>query len=246
MDDRRVGRLIRKARIRKGWRQRDLEEVAGVDQTTISLIERGQYVRLTLRTIRDVALALGIPLELWPRLPAAEVSRLLDEGHAANVEHMMRILADRGWQTIAEYTFSHYGERGSVDILAWHPASRTLLITEVKTVVIDLQEVLSTLDRKVRIVPQLVSSERAWRPAAIGKLLVVEDSTVARRVVRSHAATFDAALPDRSRRARAWVAEPSGSFAGIWFVSLTNRGRANRRDGAVQRVRRPKSAAGRF
>ena len=196
---------------------------------------------MTLRIVRDVAAAVGIPLELWPRLPAAEVSRLLDEGHAAIVERVLRVLAGSGWEATAEYTFSHYGERGSVDILAWHAATRTLLIIEIKTQLMDIQDVLSTLDRKVRLVPQLVAAGRGWRPSAIAKLLVVEESAVARRVVRSHAATFHAALPERSRRARSWLAAPSGPFAGIWFLSPTNGSRGNRRDGALRRVRRPKS-----
>ena len=42
------------------------------------------------------------------------------------------------------------GERGSIDILAWHPLTRVLLVIEIKSVVPDIQATLAGLDRKVR------------------------------------------------------------------------------------------------
>lgn len=38
------GMLIRLERIRRGWRQIDLAEIAGVTQTEVSALERGLYV----------------------------------------------------------------------------------------------------------------------------------------------------------------------------------------------------------
>jgi transcriptional regulator with XRE-family HTH domain len=55
VDDRRIGRLIRAARLRKDWRQADLEAASGVDQTTIWLVENGRLDGLTLHVIRSVA-----------------------------------------------------------------------------------------------------------------------------------------------------------------------------------------------
>jgi transcriptional regulator with XRE-family HTH domain len=240
VDDRRVGRLVRAARLRKGWRQADVETACGVDQTSVSLIEAGRIGGFTVDTVRLVADAVGVVLELWPRMPAADVTRLLDEGHARLVETVLRVLHSHSWETIAEYTFSHYGERGSVDVVAWHAGTGTVLIIEIKTVLLDVQEVLATLDRKCRVVPQLLAKERGWRPAAIGRLVIVEDRSTARRVVATHRATFDSALPARSRRARGWVAAPSGPLAGVWFLSSTNGIHGEQRSGAVRRVRSPR------
>src|SRR5687768_12711479 len=130
------------------------------DQTTVSLVERGRVDGLTLKAVRAVASAVGVPVELWPRMAAADVTRLLDEGHAHLVEAVLTILRDNRWETIAEYTFSHFGERGSVDIVAWHAVTRTPLVVEIKTVLLDVQDLLGTLDRKCRLVPQLLGVER--------------------------------------------------------------------------------------
>lgn len=193
--------------------------------------------------MRLVADAVGLTLELAPRMPAADVTRLLDEGHARLVETVLRLLNMRGWETIAEYTFSHYGERGSVDILAWHAATRTLLIVEIKSVLLDVQDLLATLDRKCRVVPQLVTRERGWRASVIGRLVIVEDRSAARTVVGAHRATSESALPARSRRARQWLAAPAGPLAGLWFLSSTNGVRGTQRSGAIRRVRRPPARA---
>jgi hypothetical protein len=52
-------------------------------------------------------------------------------------------------------SFSIYGERGVVDIVAWHAASRSLLIIELKTLLVDPQELVATMDRRVRLGGQI-------------------------------------------------------------------------------------------
>lgn len=240
MDDRRVGRLFRAARLRKGWRQVDVELATGVDQTTVSLIERGRVAGLTLAKVRRAGEAIGVRIELAPRMSAVDVARLLDEGHARLVETVLSFVRRLGWQPVPEYTFNHFGDRGSVDVLAWHPRSRTLLVIEVKTILVDVQELLGTLDRKCRVVPSLVARERGWRAAAVGRIVVIEDRTTARRTVAAHDHTFGSVLPTRSRQVRRWLAEPDGPLAGLWFLSSTSGGRANRQHGAVQRLRHPR------
>jgi hypothetical protein len=37
------------------------------------------------------------------------------------------------WQVVVEYTFNHYGDRGSVDVVAWHAGAGALLLVEVKS-----------------------------------------------------------------------------------------------------------------
>lgn len=52
---------MRALRKLKGWNQEQLAEVAGVEQPTISRIERGD-TGVTLRNLYNVATALGVPL----------------------------------------------------------------------------------------------------------------------------------------------------------------------------------------
>ena len=57
-----IGGEIRTARLALGWSQRRLESVSGVDQTTISRLERGKLPHLQLLTLVHVIRALDLHL----------------------------------------------------------------------------------------------------------------------------------------------------------------------------------------
>jgi transcriptional regulator with XRE-family HTH domain len=222
VDDIAVGRLIMLARQRRQWRQVDLALAAGVSRALVALAEAGRLEGLTVRSLRLLAAPLEIRLPFAPQWNGGEIDRLRDRDHALLVELAVSVLAASGWEVIVEYTFSHYGERGSIDIVGWHAASATLLIVEVKARVYDVQALFSGLDRKARLAPQLLRRERGWDPRAIARLVVVPERTANRRLVASHAALFAAALPARGRDVRAWLQHPAGSLSGLWFLSSAN------------------------
>lgn len=238
MDDLRAGSLARAVRHRLGWTQRELSTRAGVSQTLVSLFERGHLEELTVRSARRIANALEIQMPFAPRWRGGDGVRLMDNDHAALVDQVVRILRDHGWEVVVEYTFNHYGERGSVDILAWHAQERTLLIVEIKSRLLDSQETISTLARKARIVPQLVLVERGWRPVAIGVVLAMDELTANRSAVGGLEATFRAAYPARGRAVRSWIRQPKGPLAGLWFLSASNTATNTRTRGSRKRVRR--------
>ena len=244
VDDLRVGQLFRAVRRRLGWRQVDVAARAGISQQLVALVEAGRLAGLTLGTLRSVAAALEIQLPFAPRWRGGAGDGLLDARHAAIVNVVVGILRLAGWTCVLEYTFSHYGERGSVDILAWHPGYRTLLIIEVKSRIFDVQALFVGIDRKARLVPQLVARDRGWRPLSVGRIVVVEESHANRSTVRRHAEAFAAALPAGSRDVRRWLREPTQPIAGLWFLTLTTGGGGKRVAGGAQRMRqrRPRSA----
>ena len=162
MEDLGVAALFRAVRLRRGWRQEDVALRASVDQTTVSLIERGLFGHLTLAKLRQVASVLEVHLPLEPRWRGGNSARLLDGAHARLVELAVRSLRAAGWAVTVEYTFNHYGERGSVDVIGWHQTTGTLVIIEVKSRLLDVQDLFSTLDRKTRVV------RRCWRVNAAG------------------------------------------------------------------------------
>ncbi len=131
---------------------------------------------------------------------------------------MVRILRENAWEVLVEYSFNHYGDRGSVDIVGWHTETRTLLIIEVKSRLADVQDLHAKMDRKCRVVPPLLARERGWRALSVGRVLVVVDTTTIRRTVQRYAGTFDAALLERTIGVRRWLRRPAGSIAGIWFL----------------------------
>lgn len=228
MDMVRFGRGIRALRRRREWTQQRLADEAGVSQSVVARLERGKGDRIQPRTLERVAQVLGARLIIRLDWNGEALDRLLDEGHAALVEAVVRELRDLGWEVAVETTFAIRGERGSIDVLAWHPASRTLLVVEVKSVVPDLQAMLMVFDRKARLAP-VVARERGWDPLRLGRVLVIAEGPTARRRVRTHRATFDAELPDRNVAVRAFLRQPASGrpVRGLWFLS-PGRGTTNR------------------
>jgi Holliday junction resolvase-like predicted endonuclease len=119
------------------------------------MIERGVLEGTSLRLVRRVAAALGVSLPVDPRWRGADLATLLDERHAVLVQVVVAKLTTAGWQALPEHTFNEWGEKGSIDVLAWHDGRRALLSIEIKTRLPDLQDLLSTMDRKRRLAPML-------------------------------------------------------------------------------------------
>ena len=122
-----------------------------------------------------------------------------------------------GWIIEPEVSFSIYGERGIIDILAWHPTSRILLVIELKTEIVDVNEMLGALDRKRRLAAT-IAAERKLNPVAIATWVVVADSRTNRRVVADHATVLRAKLPSDGRRLRGWLRQPRGRLDGLSFL----------------------------
>ena len=163
----------------------------------------------------------------------------------------MRELRDLGWEVVVEFGFNHYGDRGSVDVLAWHSATRTLLIVEVKSILTDLQATFTSLATKVRVVPMLARRDLGWDVRSVARLVVMPGTTANRTTVARHQATFDVAFPHRMPTIRTWLRRPSGSLAGLWLLSSMPKGTATnvirvRRGVPPQPRRTPKRAAPRI
>lgn len=214
-----LGQLMREVRRRGHQRQADLSRRTGISQSKISRAEHGRLDRLTYAELERLCAALEIRLNLDATWRGIEGARLLDRTHAAIVEGVVEILSDLGWETILEYSFNHFGDRGSVDVVAWHAARRALVIIEVKSALANMQDTLAKIDRKVRIVPLLLTRERSWTPTFVARLLVVPDASTVRRVIARHEATFRMAFPARTVEVRRWLAAPDRPLAGIMFLS---------------------------
>jgi transcriptional regulator with XRE-family HTH domain len=239
VDIRRFGRAIRAIRVRRGWRQADLATRAGVARSVSGRLERGERRGLTLDTVGAVADALGARADLRLAWEGAELDRLLDEAHARLVELTVRMLRGLGWDVAVEVTFSRFGERGSIDVLAFHPGRRVLLVVEVKSVIPDMQALLDGVDRKGRLAPE-VALVRGWNAGRVARVLVVWDTRTNRRRVAAHAASVAAQLPFRTREVVAWLRDPMGAgVSGVLFVSDVHR--ADATSLPRHRVRRPRA-----
>jgi len=241
VDALRVGRSIRAIRVRLRWRQVDVADRLGVSRALISKVERGRLRNVDLDVIERICRALDADVDVRVRWRGEGLDRLLDEAHAALVDRVVELLHACGWEVALEVTFNHFGDRGSIDVLAWHAPGRTLLIIEVKSVVADAQGTLSPLDRKARLAFEIGRS-RGWEATAAARLLVIGEGTVNRRRVARLQSSFGAALPDRNRAVRRWLREPVGSIAGLLFLPDSSPGSVRCGGKGRQRVNRPRGA----
>jgi transcriptional regulator with XRE-family HTH domain len=241
MDDIRVGRVLRALRRRRGWTQKELGVRARVSQQAISLIERGHGGRLSGETVRGVFAALGARWEPTVSWRGGDLDRLLDEEHARLVGVISRRLRDAGWDVAIEVTYSEFGERGSVDVLAARLDLLAIVVVEVKSELTAIEATLRKLDEKVRIVRRSLGRERfGFRAHVVGRLLVLPSTDAARRRVSRSSDVLGVAFPDRDDHVRQWLRTPVGDLAGILFVSNTNPGGDTCVGGGPKRIRSPR------
>lgn len=236
MDDQRVGAVFRAVRMRRRLRQTDVAMIAGVAHATISRIERGHLDALSLRALRAVARVLEIRLDLAPWSRRGDLIRFATADHAQLVETVIDELRRLGWDARAEVSFNNYGERGFIDVLAWHASTRTLLVIEVKTEIVDVGEVVGTLDRKVRVAAT-VAWGLGWAPDSVSSALIVQDGRTNRRRIAAHAATFRSLLPADGRTFRSHLRRPVGSVAAIAFWPIAHQGDVRQAGTGNRRVR---------
>lgn len=237
MSDTRFGARVRAVRVRLGWRQEDVSEHAGVSQDLVSDVELGRLDALKIRSVRAVLRALDMELGMEARWRGGDIDRLTDAGHAALVARIIAVLLGYGWIVQTEVSFAVYGERGSIDVLAWHPEGQILLVVEVKTTLNSVEETLRRQDVKVRLAPGVARERFGWAPAAVARLLVLPDDSTARRRVATQAQVLGQVYPDRGLAARRWLRAPSGSPGLLLFLPLTLGERGIRRPVRRQRVR---------
>jgi len=243
MDDQRVGGAFRAVRIKRGWTQKELGRRAHVSASCVSLIERGHLEVVSTKRLRRVGAALEIQLSLAVRLRHGELERLLNAGHAALHEALARYLDQLpGWLQAPEVSFAIYSERGVIDILALHEPTGSLLVIELKTEVVAIEDVLMTMDVRMRHAAR-IARDRGWRASSVSAWLVIADSSTNRRRVRDHRSVLRSAFPSDGRRVREWLRGPTGTVRALSFWSDSNGMTATRKAVATRRVRTLKSPA---
>jgi hypothetical protein len=141
-----------------------------------------------------------------------------------------------------EVSFAVFGERGVIDILAWHPGRRALLVIELKTDIADVNELLGTAGRKRRLAIQAAVG-LGWRdvrdgpPPTVSLWIIVAPGRTNRRRIEAHEAMVRSALPLDGRAMRSWLRDPARAVAALsfWPSSHGRTGRPSRKP--VRRVR---------
>jgi transcriptional regulator with XRE-family HTH domain len=248
VDPGRIGATVRQLRIRARWRQVDLAVRAGVPVKVVGSIEHGRLDGVPIGQLGLIAVALGGSLDLAVRWHGGDLARVLNGRHAAMHEAVARHFGGlAGWVAQPEVSFSIFGERGVIDVLAWHASTRTLLVIELKTELVDIGGLLGQVDRYRRLA-RAVAGERGWRPEHIAVWVVVAPSRTNARRLADHATVIRTAFPDDGRKLDGWLADPSSEFACLSFLpnrllaplrqSLERGRRVVPRDGSRARAQR--------
>ena len=118
------------------------------------------------------------------------------------------------WVIRPEVSFSIYGERGVVDVLAWHPERRAVLAIELKTELVDVNELMGNLDRKRRL-SRTIARDLGWDAAEASAWVIVAESRTNRRRIAAHEAVLRTAFPADGPAMRRWLRAPVGAIAGL-------------------------------
>ena len=239
MDDVRIGNALRVIRIRKRLRQSDVARRAGVSRQSVGRVESVAAGRYPLDTVRAIAGTLGARLDTRLRYQGAELDRILGAAHAELHESVAEWLGTLdGWVWLPEVTFAHYGERGFIDILAWHAATRSLLIIELKTELVDPQELVAVMHRRVRL-GRTIAAQQGWDPLTVSAWVIVRRSRTERRRLLRHESILRRAFPIDGRAMRRWLRAPGERVSALSLWTDVTSGGPGPTIGATKRVRIP-------
>jgi transcriptional regulator with XRE-family HTH domain len=190
------------------WTQRQLAERCDMTQSQVSRFESGQIDVVTLGEAGRLVDALGIRLELVvhrPFVAGAPVQR--DAAHARCVAYVAGRLAAMGWDIRREVEISGGQSHGWIDVLAYHPARRALLVIEIKTVITDLGAAERQLGWYRRAAGAAARSF-GWRVDATASALLVLATIQNEEMLGENRQSLAQAFPSRAAAFFGWLTEP--------------------------------------
>ena len=215
----RCGAAFRAVRIKRGWRQVDVAARAGVHRSVVSRIERGHLEHLSIGTLLSVARVLEIQVTWSTRWRAGHLDRLLAGRHARLHEGVASWFATTlpEWILAPEVSFSIFGERGIIDVLAWHPTRRALPIIELKTDIVDVNRLIGSMDQRRRLANE-IARDRGWEPLTVSTWVLVAGGRTNRARLAAHRTVLRNAFPVDGRAIAGWLRRPDRSIdaLSIW------------------------------
>jgi len=182
----------------------------------ISRLERGAIESMSLGTLLRVARGLDVQITITARSRGADLDRLVHAGHASLHESVARWFGTElpTWVLEPEVTFSIYGERGIIDILAWHAGRRALLVIELKTDVVEVETLISQMGRRRRLARQ-IAADRGWDPLTVSVWVIVAAGRTNRARLARHRAVLRNAFPTDGRTVGSWLRDPDRAIAAL-------------------------------
>jgi transcriptional regulator with XRE-family HTH domain len=226
----RTGVAFRTIRRSLGATQQQVADAAGLSKSLVCDLELG-HVGVSLDSVDRVAIAMGCRPEIVLRgpvllgRPGGERSTG-DLAHARIVGATRRILVRAGFECLVEQEIAAGNTRGWIDLIAYDPTHRRLIVIECKTQLRDL----GGLDRQVETYARSclqVAAAHGWQPIEIVVVVVVLATAENDAVILANRDLLGSRYPMRGRAGVAALLDngPIGG-RGVLLIDPARRGRA--------------------
>jgi transcriptional regulator with XRE-family HTH domain len=219
-----VAGLVRETRELVGWSQRELADRTGTSHTAIWRIETAQSGPLDLAVVERVLASLGLRPSLGiDERHLADRRRQRDGVHGVLNGFLARRL-DRlgGWVPPAtEVQVGADVPRGWIDLLAFRPVDRALLVDETKTDIPDMGALQRSVAFYEREAPR-VAAALGWRPVRTVVMVLGLDSRAFGRRLADNRDLVTAAFPGDVGRMAEWLADPAASRPRGWTLAVAD------------------------
>lgn len=192
--------------------QQELAVAAGVSRSHIAGIENGR-VNPSIDLVWRIADRLGIDVSMVAHAPVLVGRRNQDVVHACCSGYVDGRLRRSGYLTAREVEIATKSALGWIDLLAYEPISRTLVIVEVKTRIEDLGAVerqISWYEHNAMAAARLLG----WQPERVLSWLLLLASDEVERAVRLHRPVLLRSFPARAPEMRRVLEDPQSILAG--------------------------------
>jgi transcriptional regulator with XRE-family HTH domain len=163
---------MRETRLALGWSQQKLADRSGISRQMVGLVESGE-ANVTIAVAAALCDALGLRVDLGLHAPfLADRRRQREPAHGSCSAYFQRRLVSFEWLVRREVEISHGRSHGWIDLLAYDPRTRRLLVIEVKTEIEDLGKIERTLAWYERESWALARGF-GWRPVGATRVLAL-------------------------------------------------------------------------
>jgi transcriptional regulator with XRE-family HTH domain len=235
-----LGLKVRETRLSVRWTQGDLGRAVAVSQSAISEIERGLQPELTIRRVESLLVAMGARLAIDVRPPRLAAAALGDPVHARCCHYAVRRLERSGWLVRTEVEVGGNRSRGWIDVLAFHPSTRMVVVIECKTEIRDLGDIERTLHWYEREAPT-AARRYGWNAVGIASVLLLLASDACDGTAREYRDVLARIFPARSQELTTIVASGEAPIGtrGLAMIDPRARGHEWLRPLRVDGRRRP-------
>jgi transcriptional regulator with XRE-family HTH domain len=206
--------------------QQTLADAVGVSRPYIAAIESGR-ANPTLDLVVRIADRLGIEIDLVARKPLILGPPQHDLVHARCSGYVDRRLRRAGWEVRREVEVVHGRSHGWIDVLAFDPRTRVLLIIEIKTRIDDLGAIERQLGWYERSAVALAHGF-GWRPQRTAAWLIALASDDVDVGISVNADVLRSAFPARAAemaRVVAGVPPATAMARGVALIDPSSRRR---------------------